>query len=169
VGALCRNCHEVPQAAPAGGSLHAPARDGCIECHQPHASAASHFLLAPARPLCVNCHTEVGERLEKENVHPPAGQDGGCLECHGPHSAGEPNLLRSPVSKTCLACHDAGTAKFAEKHLAFPAEGMDCGECHDPHSSRMAGLLLPESHAPFTGGECTACHKEPRPKQGGTP
>jgi predicted CXXCH cytochrome family protein len=166
-GALCRSCHDVPTAAPAGGSLHAAARDRCTGCHQPHASATAHLLLAPVRPLCVTCHEEVGERLEKETVHPPAGKDDGCLGCHRPHAAGEPHLLQASVSKTCLACHDGTTPRFAEKHLGFPAEGMNCGECHDPHASRMAGMLLPETHSPFAGGDCTTCHKGARPTQGG--
>ena len=96
-----------------------------------------------------------------------AGQDDGCLGCHRPHAAGEPHLLQASVSKTCLGCHDGARPKFAEKHLGFPAEGMNCGECHDPHSSATAGMLLPETHAPFAGGDCTTCHPGPRPKQEG--
>jgi hypothetical protein len=43
---------------------------------------------------------------------------------------------------------------------------MDCGECHDPHASRMAGLLLPETHPPFAQGDCSTCHKTAAPKGG---
>jgi len=105
--------------------------------------------------------------MEKENVHAPAADDEGCLSCHGAHATHHPELLRVSVSDTCLNCHDGESATFAEKHLGFAPATMDCGECHDPHASRMAGMLLPETHEPFASGDCTACHKEPRETPGG--
>jgi hypothetical protein len=71
------------------------------------------------------------------------------------------------VSETCLTCHDGGSIRFAEKHLGFAAETLDCRECHDPHASSMAGMLLPEVHMPFAEGDCTLCHVETPETPGG--
>jgi predicted CXXCH cytochrome family protein len=167
VGQLCRGCHDIPESAPANGSLHPPVSNDCTSCHQPHASATEPFLLAPARALCVTCHTGIGEQLETENPHPPADEAAGCLTCHGPHASGQPRLLLSDVATTCLGCHDGGSADFSKKHLGFAATTLDCAECHDPHASRMADMLLPEMHLPFSEGDCTVCHEDSRRGEGG--
>jgi predicted CXXCH cytochrome family protein len=100
-------------------------------------------------------------------VHPPAEEADGCLSCHASHAAPHGNLLLSSASTTCLDCHDGDSADFAEKHLGFTAESMNCGECHDPHASRVAGMLLPEMHMPFADGDCSMCHEGLEQTSGG--
>ena len=54
----------------------------------------------------------------------------------------------------CLECHDSADEELARKHLRLPISTLECQSCHDPHASRMAGMLLPETHAPFASGDC---------------
>ena len=158
---LCGDCHDVEVTAPAGGSIHAPAATGdCVSCHQPHASEIQPFLRAAARPLCTSCHQAVEDQLTSTAPHAPAEDDDGCLTCHGPHATGHPALLTESVADTCLMCHDGDSSDFAEHHLGMPASTMDCRGCHDPHASQLAGMLLPEQHAPFADGDCSICHEE---------
>jgi predicted CXXCH cytochrome family protein len=108
----------------------------------------------------------VGHQLDTQVVHPPADGDAGCLTCHGAHSTGHPGLLTASTADTCLTCHDGDSRTFADTHLGFEARTLDCAECHDPHASQMEGMLLPEVHMPFAGGDCSVCHAD---AQGDTP
>ena len=104
--------------------------------------------------------------MSTEVAHMPAAEVDGCTTCHGAHSTRNLSLLLQPVSETCLGCHDGDSTTFADKHLGLPAASIDCASCHDPHASRMAGMLLPNTHAPFAEGDCSTCHEE-APKEDG--
>ena len=92
---------------PAGGSLHAPARDALHRL--PPAPRQRHRPL-PAGPGAAPLrHLPQGDRgAAREGDGPPAGRGGRRLPrpATRPHAAGEPHLLRASVSKTCLGCHD---------------------------------------------------------------
>jgi predicted CXXCH cytochrome family protein len=115
---------------------------------------------APQRALCGSCHEDLAQRLRVEATHAPLAGKAGCSECHEPHVARHRSLLSKPQAAGCLECHDGQSARFAEAHLGYEAEGLNCVSCHDPHSSSMAGLMLPEVHPPFAMGDCQTCHEE---------
>jgi DmsE family decaheme c-type cytochrome len=54
VAELCSSCH----ADKRGPYLfeHAPSRDGCVTCHDPHGSANERMLVARPPMLCQRCH-----------------------------------------------------------------------------------------------------------------
>jgi predicted CXXCH cytochrome family protein len=174
---LCFTCHDRKKFTQA--SVHKPAGESCLTCHDAHAGANERRLTKPVAELCVSCH--------KTTSHNGFKVDKNCTNCHTPHSSAEKGLLRAvahpPISDCttchtgqpikqpdlCLTCHDIKP----EKTVHEPFKSGDCTTCHSPHASDDKGLLNePQktlcltchdlggqiTHKPAADGKCTSCH-----------
>lgn len=142
----CTRCHQ--QIAPKPGeafSVHAPAQDNCLACHDPHGSDVKHILKLAAPELCLSCHENLKDSLASSSVvHGAMTQEGTCLNCHNPHFSKLSKLQKEPQPQQCLECHNRAIAT---------ADGRTLTD--------MAALLKdnPEHHGPIRLGACTACHQ----------
>ncbi|MEW5702009.1 MAG: cytochrome c3 family protein [Candidatus Zixiibacteriota bacterium] len=177
-GDLCRDCHT---AAPEAGSrsVHAPFASGeCSGCHNPHGSDRK-GLLGPRRQveptpmgavlrypkldstdvsLCQTCHRDQVQAWRDQPVlHSPV-KKGDCRICHAPHESAEANLLLKPAADLCQECHALASLQSNPAHQGINAGTGGCTQCHDPHASGQRGLLRRLKHAPFSEGNCEACH-----------
>ena len=157
VKSLCLSCHDDVKGKMGLASVHQPARDGdCLICHDPHASQLPKQLKHNAPALCEGCHPASAEWRKRSHVHQPVAA-GNCLTCHEPHGSSHGPLLTKAMPELCFTCHKQD-APLAAAHKGFSLVKADCGACHDPHATSLPGLLMPNQHAPFKAGKCTACH-----------
>ena len=158
----CGSCHD-PHGSPirpmiANGSLHAPFRDGCSNCHEGTANA----LAVDGNALCEMCHDDVVETISTAAVPHPAMEMMDCIDCHSPHASRQPSLLRSSGGELCLTCHDGqGGAKGDTVHGAIGWIG--CQSCHLPHGGSEAKLLRAKGN-----DLCNGCHLQTRVDVDGT-
>lgn len=157
VDKLCLSCHEDLKGLDELAAKHQPVVNGeCLSCHDPHASDLGNQLVQSQGALCQSCHPAVSEWLKQTQVHSPvAGKD--CMKCHDPHGSANAGILAKGVPQLCFGCHPQN-AQFTTVHKGYNLANADCSTCHDPHASSNRGLLMANQHAPFEGGECSACH-----------
>jgi len=174
---LCFTCHDRKKFNQA--SVHKPAGESCLTCHDAHAGANERRLTKPVAELCVSCH--------KNASHNGYKVDKNCTSCHSPHSSVEKGLLRAvshPPLADCTGCHTGQPIKQpdlcftcheikTEKTVHEPFKSGDCTTCHTPHASDEKSLLNNDqkslcltchdigaqlTHKPAMDGKCTACH-----------
>jgi DmsE family decaheme c-type cytochrome len=89
IAELCTSCH----ADKRGPYLweHAPGRDGCVTCHDPHGSSNERMLVAKPPIMCQRCH--VATR------HPSTIYDGALIG-----SATASPSVRI-IARSCVTCH----------------------------------------------------------------
>ncbi len=157
----CLTCHRRLTEAPAGGTVHAPVKNGqCQLCHDPHGSAAPHELKPNVSASCQTCHQP--EKLAaKHKGYSVAGSD--CTRCHDPHSFAADKAYLRPRSHApfaqgqCQACH------LSPPSTALKKPGADtCYTCH-PKATVLAqkdaaGKAI-HAHPPVAAGMCTQCHE----------
>lgn len=157
----CSTCHEdlLKKAF-----IHTIVKEeSCDVCHEMNQKEDKTFvtLMAKGNDLCLACHSDIEEAMSEEYVHPVVEE--GCDLCHDPHSSDNANQLISTWKDLCSTCHEVEDEDFKEKHGMQPVTYVGCGLCHNPHGSSQEKLLTGMStHAPFEGGECSACHKRAR-------
>ncbi|MCX7013531.1 MAG: hypothetical protein NTW86_13410 [Candidatus Sumerlaeota bacterium] len=149
--ALCGKCHK--DASLSRKIIHAPFRDQCTECHDPHGGKVRFFLKADsAGDLCLRCHADLLEN--RSFIHAPVALKE-CEACHDSHTSDYPGLLARPPENLCVFCHvnfKTGMDRAVSVHE--PARGA-CWQCHDPHGGMARGFL------PATEGElCRKCHED---------
>jgi predicted CXXCH cytochrome family protein len=180
--ALCLDCHDEFTAVLQRRHPHAPAKDGCTSCHNPHNAKAAKLALAEPRELCGSCHADIKAIANTAKVRHGA-MDGGkqCVACHDPHASAVAKLLVEQPFDLCVGCHKVDTLADAQgrklqnikalleanKHWHGPLEARDCSACHEPHGGGNFRLLTevypPEFYAPYDARNyalCFACHKE---------
>lgn len=158
---LCFSCHEDVRDQQALRVSHEPFSEGdCLSCHRPHASQNAGLLTKPNESFCVSCHTDLDEQLKAGSPHAPV-VDGECSACHEPHAGEHQSLLTSTKEDLCGTCHDLASPALSQAHGGFAIAEANCQNCHTSHVSPpgVAGLLLPDSHAPFAVGDCSTCHE----------
>ena len=110
-GLACTSCH----ADKRGPYLweHAPGRDGCTTCHDPHGSSNERMLVSKPPILCQRCH--VATR------HPSTIYDAGLI------GAGATPSIRI-YARSCVTCHSTVFRNDA-------GAGVSCESCHGPASA----------------------------------
>jgi predicted CXXCH cytochrome family protein len=168
---LCLTCHSDKQTAGVKAHVHAPARQDCLKCHNPHVSENKSLLLKSDSGdkdsnLCLSCHTQGLNVPEKGSRH--AALDMGCETCHVTHKTGERGKqefdfhLTKATPALCIDCHDPKDAGIAKAHQGQPIAAANCINCHDPHQSSSPKLLQANLHAPFEAAACDTCHAAPK-------
>ena len=156
----CGSCHDPHGSTSmpliANGSIHAPFREGCSNCHDGSAPG----LVEDGNALCETCHDDVTETIATAAVPHPAMEMVECVDCHSPHASRQPNLLRASGGDLCLTCHEEQAAGEGETmHGAITWIG--CQSCHVPHGGAEKNLLR------ASGNDlCNGCHLQGRVKAG---
>jgi DmsE family decaheme c-type cytochrome len=183
---LCFTCHaDIGDTVTTARFGHAPVREGCSTCHDPHGSAESVKLLKDDGPaLCTTCHEPDGPAFVSQHQQYPVAQ-AACTSCHDPHGSNQPALLLNTVHAplqggTCNQCHEGPNSSvpfatkaqsyelcrgchadmvnvtMAKRRLHWPAaDKTGCVNCHNPHASNVASLLKAD------GPElCSSCHSD---------
>ncbi|MGV1100014.1 cytochrome c3 family protein [Thiovibrio sp. JS02] len=156
---LCLVCHQGKREEFNESVVHAPVKEGCTDCHNPHESPMRFQLRgngASVSSLCFNCHEAA--IFTKAHRHGPVGA-GDCIACHRPHAGKFKKLLIAPPEngQVCFQCHQDRKDEFSMKYVHQPVT-QDCNQCHDPHSSEARYQL----HKPG-GALCASCHKKLSP------
>lgn len=155
---LCLTCHGDLRVQLGEAAVHGPAGSGeCLACHDPHASDQANELVSSTKELCAKCHQSLGTWLAQAYVHQPV-KENKCGACHAAHGSPNEGLLKNTVPGLCFGCHTRDAA-MASAHQGFNLERADCRTCHDPHGASEKSLLMANQHAPFKGGNCSACHR----------
>jgi predicted CXXCH cytochrome family protein len=160
-------------------SIHAPARDNCLACHDPHGSKLKYALKQAAPQLCLSCHKNVKDAMESSLVaHTAMTKDQSCMACHTSHFSKLSKLQKESQPQQCLNCHDqpllTADGRTIENMAALLKENQDhhgpirlgaCTACHEPHGGSQSKLLSaaypPEFYAAFKPEQyklCFSCH-----------
>jgi predicted CXXCH cytochrome family protein len=131
----CTFCHNVTGTAQ---HQHAPLKDGCSSCHEPHVSQTKFLLKADnVEQLCFKCHNVPLQRF----AHEPFAK-GQCTLCHEPHQSANAKFLRGGEGNDhCLTCHTPMKSAFAAARSTHKPALEKCTTCHSPHSSEFAHEL----------------------------
>jgi predicted CXXCH cytochrome family protein len=148
----CGSCHDPhgSRSMPliANGSIHAPFREGCSNCHDGSAGR----LVEDGNALCVTCHDDVADAVATATVPHAAMEMAECIDCHSPHASRRQKLLRSSGEGICTSCHEEQAGGEGETvHRAISWIG--CHSCHLPHGGAEEHLLR------ASGNDlCVGCH-----------
>jgi len=127
----------------------------CLSCHSGHQAG----LRQPAEALCTSCHNQVIAAAGRY-THLPVAQRM-CITCHDPHGTSRRYGLPRDLTKVCQSCHDVAAKSSVAAHRGYRVGGTTCTSCHDPHAFDRKGRLMRRvAHAPFSAGQCTACHRQ---------
>jgi len=143
----CFTCHaSMKSAMTSGRSVHKPAQDACITCHNPHSSEFAHELKKPVQETCLTsgCDDPVKQHMAAAPVkHAAMTDEKSCSSCHNPHaSPGQDHLLADRADNLCVTCHKEMKQTLASaQFLHGPVRAGNCSACHDPHGGQFAGLL----------------------------
>jgi len=180
---LCFICHEVRKDEFKSRHVHAPLKDGCTVCHDPHGSKVEFHLRTvkdangrykkvkqPIKALCLSCHQKLNPKIAEQILHSKVTHkpvaEGKCTICHTPHSTNFKKQLRAPVSTICFTCHKK-MQKLIEGSLYKhgPVKTNDCTLCHLVHGSDHKDLLRDNFSLKFSQGFklsnyalCFNCH-----------
>jgi DmsE family decaheme c-type cytochrome len=88
IAEMCTSCHGDKR----GPFLfeHAPSRDGCVTCHDPHGSINERMLVTKLPILCQRCHAAAR--------HPSTIYDQGAFDASGSVRV---------YARSCVTCHSA--------------------------------------------------------------
>jgi len=154
----CLECHEPAKILP-GPHRHGPAGVGaCIVCHEVHGSWHEKLLVQEGKELCRMCHDDtIRQTAAFRHIHEPIEEGKECTACHDSHSSLSPALLKAGTEKACLDCHEKERDRWEGakyRHGALnSSEG--CLDCHAGHGSNISKLLV--------AGElelCLRCHDQ---------
>ena len=143
----CFACHKSLKSTFAGArSVHKPAQEACITCHDPHSSEFAHELKKPVEQTCLTsgCHDDVKQHMAAAPVkHAAMTGEKSCSSCHDPHaSPQQEHLLADRADNLCVTCHkEMKQALASAQFLHGPVRVGNCSACHDPHGGKFAGLL----------------------------
>lgn len=146
-GELCFQCHQSRKEEFTMKYIHAPVKQNCNLCHDPHSSEAKFQLIEEGGELCAMCHKELHPEVYADIAnakyeHKPV-KLGRCTDCHRPHSSNVRPLLKKPMEQLCLTCHTDLADKVAEsKYRHGPVKTGDCTACHKPHGSTFSRMLV---------------------------
>jgi predicted CXXCH cytochrome family protein len=175
---LCLKCHKEQKSFyNEARFVHAPVKEKCIACHNPHGSTTSKFFLNQDQlRLCLGCHmnqeknpNEIPQISIAKMPHKPV-VEGQCAGCHTPHASNFKKLLKDGPQETklCFSCHKEKALEI--KNASFihgPIREGQCTPCHAPHGSDSSYLLkyyyVRTFYNPFNPelyALCFKCHKE---------
>ena len=145
----CLECHADHANAP---YVHAPVKQGCLECHTiADREDATYILLKPSKAMiCRNCH----ESKQQLRTHFPYGSEM-CLRCHNPHTSTDSRLLVARVNEICLNCHQRKPGSSTTHYMPTIALSLNNTMGHPYERHPVSGVI-----DPLTGSEmsCTSCH-----------
>lgn len=178
----CYMCHsEVRLAINNSPTVHQPARDGCVTCHDPHSSNFSYELSAPVEKVCLSCHQDIEQEIATAATpHAALFTADKCANCHDAHASGRPHLLRERVDQLCLKCHDKPVTAAdgrtvanmkplltGRQFLHGPVRAGDCTACHNVHGAAHSRLLTQQFPQTFYTdfaieqyALCFTCHEQ---------
>ena len=179
---LCFTCHTDKKDAFQGSKYsHAPAKESCIICHNPHGGSFRYNLQAEGEQgLCFSCHASKEKEIADASVKHKGLETGRkCLACHDPHVAKYPKQLRDQPANLCMTCHDreytgasgrtANMKEYLEKNTDHhgPVRDNDCSGCHNTHGSNNFRILRENFPPLFYAGYnaanyrlCFMCHEQ---------
>jgi len=109
---LCFGCHDKAKFQQA--SVHKPAGESCLNCHDAHAGANERRLTKPLAELCVSCHRTGGRGPAP--VHNGYTISAGCTSCHSPHAAPDQQLLRAVAHAPLADCSSCTRRRRPGRH-----------------------------------------------------
>jgi predicted CXXCH cytochrome family protein len=143
----CFTCHtSMKTTFKHARSVHKPAQEACVTCHNPHSSEFAHELNKPVQETCLTsgCHDDVKQHMGAAPVKHAAMTNGkSCSSCHNPHaSPQQDHLLTDRADNLCITCHTEMRQTLATAQFLHGAVRVgNCSACHDPHGGKFAGLL----------------------------
>lgn len=143
---LCVTCHaEIVQKE----FVHAPAKQDCTLCHNPHANLQE-GLRAQSNALCLECHSDTGKA--KFEADGPVKLFGGAVTAPSSYFQSLrllslPNDLGHPVSNHPV---------LRKGDAQWPALG--CTTCHKPHGADKSKSFLVTESETFES-LCQRCHQ----------
>jgi predicted CXXCH cytochrome family protein len=180
--AVCFECHaDKAEAFKNKKFIHAPVKESCVSCHDPHKGEYRYNLKADgSRELCFTCHTEKAQEIAAATVkHKGLDTEKKCLACHDPHASDYVKQLAKQPADLCLSCHDkeyvsdtgrvANMKEILAKNSDFhgPIKQKDCSSCHNTHGSRNFRMLREYFPPVFYAGYdpdnyklCFMCHEK---------
>lgn len=172
-GEVCFQCHADRRDSFNLKQVHAPVKENCGGCHDPHSSDFKMQLHKKQNDLCKDCHAKISPQVfkdikEAKVKHPPVAE-GQCAKCHRPHSSNYEPLLADTMEKLCFKCHvDLGDEVSESEFKHGPVKTGDCSACHNKiHGSQYARLLGREfpmnfytSYSPTKYDLCFGCHNK---------
>lgn len=172
-GEVCFQCHADRRDSFNLKQVHAPVKENCGKCHDPHSSDHKMQLHKSQNVLCRECHEKTSPQLFKEikeakTKHAPV-DEGRCADCHRAHSSNYPPLLDDTMEKLCFKCHTELGEEVAESKFRHgPVKTGDCTACHNKiHGSTYAKLLGREfpmnfydAYSPTKYDLCFGCHNK---------
>lgn len=178
----CLGCHEEFAGVLARPHVHAPAKQNCTACHNPHNARQRKLLVDDPARLCTGCHADIGKHAAGAKVPHKALTTGKqCAGCHEPHGSAVAKLLVQQSFDLCVDCHATDTLVGANgrklqntkawleanRNWHGPVASKDCSACHQPHGGDHFRLLATdypaEFYAPYdprTYALCFSCHQE---------
>jgi len=100
VNELCYKCHTEKRGP--FTFEHAPVRDDCVICHDPHGSNHARMLTQKMPALCWNCHMGGGHFQQNDNLGTEKG-----IQVAPATPAGYPTVNSRFVERSCRNCHVA--------------------------------------------------------------
>ena len=177
-GQLCFQCHSDRKDSFNLKEVHAPVREDCSKCHDPHSSEHKMQLYKEENELCRDCHAKQNPQMFEEMLsapfqHQPV-SEGRCVACHRPHSSNYQPLLVDSLEKLCFQCHsELGYEVNESRYRHGPVKTGDCTSCHSKiHGSPYVKLLGREfpmnfyaAYSPEKYDLCFSCHNKDIAKQ----
>lgn len=148
--ALCQKCHLDQDR---GEVLHAPMKNGCTQCHDPHVGDTQALLRAGSiAQSCAACHAETTQGMAF--LHGPTAI-GQCTICHDPHSSDEKGLLVEPHTELCFSCHETTREDLKTFPFVHQPAADNCISCHNSHGADNPMMLIAD-----TPQLCYPCHEK---------
>lgn len=172
-GQVCFQCHSDRRDSFNLKQVHAPVKEDCSLCHDPHSSDTRMQLHKSETVLCRECHEQKTPEVFKDIAtakfrHEPVSEDR-CASCHRPHSSNYEPLLADTLEKLCFTCHvDLGEEVEESQFRHGPVKTGDCISCHNKiHGSTYVKLLGREfpmnfydEYEPAKYDLCFSCHNK---------
>ncbi len=174
----CVQCHDTPDAAAFGRSVHGPTGKradsltaACQACHEDvRATEAGHD--APRPVNCARCHAEAREQT-RDSVHGEGDGNGTaprarCVDCHSPHEmvrgeARDPGTRAPFFERTCGRCHEAAWHEYETSFhgRSRNAHVATCADCHGSHDIRSAREPSARTYRLRQAEMCASGHADP--------
>ncbi|MCL7489603.1 MAG: cytochrome c3 family protein [Desulfobulbaceae bacterium] len=172
-GEVCFQCHADRRDSFNLKQVHAPVKEDCGKCHDPHSSDHKMQLHKEQNVLCKDCHQKLSPTVFKDIAdakfkHAPV-DEGRCASCHRAHSSNYEPLLDNTMEKLCFKCHiELGDEVADSKFRHGPVQTGDCSACHSMiHGStfpKLLGRAFPmnfyDAYSPTKYDLCFGCHNK---------